>query len=398
MRLLLRNPEFRAVALTELLSVLGDQLSRVALALLVFGRTGSAALSGLTYALTYLPTVAGSLLLSPVADRRPRREILIAIDGLRAVLLLCMAIPGAPLPALCVLVAMSAFLTGPYQAARLAMLRDILPQEQYGAGMAVRQSLNQGAMLAGFASGGFLAITFTPSTCLLIDSGTFALSALIVTAFVQRRPAARPGAAARTVAPTFRLIGRTPTLRAIYLMTFSALFFIAPEALAVALVAERGLDPRWTGLFMASAGLFSVVILPLFAKFVTAAHYPMAFPIACVAPGLPLLAVAALDNPYLIMVVMGVSGAMWAVLIVISVSTFAQLLPDDQRARGMGIAASTNGASHGVGALLAGLMADRLGAGTAVTLLGLASLLFAAAPILLWRRAQGLRAVLRWQN
>ena len=64
----------------------------------------------------------------------------------------------------------------------------------------------------------------------------------------------------------------------------------------------------------------------------------------------------------------------------------------------MGIAASTNGASHGVGALLAGLMADRLGAGTAVTLLGLASLLFSAAPILLWRRARGLRAVLRWQN
>ncbi|SNY69791.1 MFS transporter [Paractinoplanes atraurantiacus] len=393
MRLLLRNPEFRAVALTEVLSVLGDQLSRVALALLVFGRTGSAALSGLTYALTYLPTVAGSLLLSPVADRRPRREILIAIDVARAVLLLVMAIPGAPLPVLCALVATSAFLSGPYQAARLAMLRDILPQEQYGAGMAVRQSLNQGAMLAGFTSGGLLATAFTPSTCLLVDSGTFALAALIVTAFVRRRPAAGAGDAARTVAPTFRLIGRTPALRAVYLMTFSALFFIAPEALAVALVAERGLDPRWTGLFMASAGLFSVAILPLFARFVTAAHYPVAFPIACVAPGLPLLAVAALDNPYLIMLFAGLSGAMWAVLIVISVSTFAQLLPDDQRARGMGIAASTNGASHGAGALLAGLMAQSLGAGAAITLLGLASLLFAAAPIVLWRRAQGSRAL-----
>ncbi|MEK8104008.1 hypothetical protein NKG94_00845 [Micromonospora sp. M12] len=62
MKPLLRDREFRAVTVTELLSVLGDQLARVALALLVFGQTGSAGLSGLTYGLTYLPTVAGGVL------------------------------------------------------------------------------------------------------------------------------------------------------------------------------------------------------------------------------------------------------------------------------------------------------------------------------------------------
>ncbi|GGN95820.1 MFS transporter [Actinoplanes lobatus] len=384
---LVRNREFRAIAVTELLSVLGDQLSRVALALLVFGRTGSAGLGGLTYALTYLPTVAGGFLLSPVADRRPRREILIAIDTVRAVAVLAMAIPGTPLAMLCVLVAVSAFLSGPYHAARLAMLREILPREQYGPGMAVRQSLNQGATLAGFASGGFLATAFEPTTCLIIDGVTFALSAVVLLLFVRHRPAALPSGRPAAMTTTLRLVWRSPAMRAVFLMTFSALFLIAPEALAAPLAAEMSVSPRWVGLFMASAGLFSVVFLALLARFVTAAHYAKAFPVACVVPGVPLPAVAAVDDPYLILLVFGLSGAMWAVLIVISVSLFAELLPDDQRARGMGIAASTNLTAHGIGAAVAGLVAERIGAGVAISVLGLAGLVFAIPPIVLWRRA-----------
>ncbi|BEL06258.1 MFS transporter [Actinoplanes sichuanensis] len=384
---LVRNREFRAVAVTELLSVLGDQLSRVALALLVFARTGSAGLSGLTYALTYLPAVAGGLLLSPMADRRPRRAILIAIDAARAVIVLAMAVPGTPLPILCALVAASTFLSGPYQAARLAMLRDILPQEQYGPGMAIRQSLNQGATLAGFASGGFLSTAFAPTTCLVVDGATFALSALVLLLFVRHRPATLPSAAPAAVTTTLRLVWRSPALRAVFLTAFSALFLIAPEALAVSLAAELSVSPRWVGLFMASAGLFAIVFLALLARYVTAAHYAKAFPVASVAPGLPLLPMAAIDDPYLILLVFGLSGAMWAVSIVISVSSFAELLPDDQRARGMGIAASTNLTAHGVGAAVAGLIAERIGAGAAISVLGLAGVAFAILPVMLWRRA-----------
>lgn len=387
MRLPLRNREFRAVLVTEMLSVLGDQLTRVALALLVFARTGSAGLSGLTYALTYLPTVAGGFLLSGLADRWPRREVLIGIDLTRAAIVLVMAIPGLPLGVLAGLVAASAFLIGPYQAARLALLRDILPQELFGTGMALRQSVNQAAALAGFGAGGFLATAFTPSACLLVDAVTFTTAAVVIRSFVGRRPAAAGPGQAATFASTWRLIVGSPKLRAIYLMVFSALFFIAPEALAVALAAEKGLDPRWGGVFMASAGLCSIVVLPLFARFVTEADHPRVFPWVCFGAGAPLLVVAGLDDPYVMVLVFGLSGAIWAVLIVISVSTFAALLPAESRARGMGIAASSNVTSHGAGAALAGLLADRLGVAVAISLLGLAGVLYAVPAVLLWRRA-----------
>src|SRR5437868_595361 len=89
--------EFRALWAAEVLSVCGDQLARVALSVLVFSRTGSATLTGLTYALTFVPALVGGWWLSWVADRMPRRTVLVVADLVRAVLAAVMAVPGLPL-------------------------------------------------------------------------------------------------------------------------------------------------------------------------------------------------------------------------------------------------------------------------------------------------------------
>ena len=48
--------EFRALWAAGGLSMVGDQLARVALVVLVYGNTRSAALTGLTFALTLVPS------------------------------------------------------------------------------------------------------------------------------------------------------------------------------------------------------------------------------------------------------------------------------------------------------------------------------------------------------
>ncbi|MFD8494956.1 hypothetical protein [Amycolatopsis sp. NPDC059657] len=55
-------------------------------------RTCSAGLAALTYTLTYLPDVFAGPLLSGLADRWPRRTVIVA-DVLRALLVAVMAIP-----------------------------------------------------------------------------------------------------------------------------------------------------------------------------------------------------------------------------------------------------------------------------------------------------------------
>ena len=65
--------EFRYLWLAQVLSVLGDQLARVAMTVLVYDQTRSAFWAALTYAVTLVPWLLGGLALSGLADRLPRR-------------------------------------------------------------------------------------------------------------------------------------------------------------------------------------------------------------------------------------------------------------------------------------------------------------------------------------
>src|SRR5437660_11163568 len=118
--------EFRALWFSEILSVAGDRLALVALTLLVYNRTGSSLLAALAYAAGYLPWVIGGLFLADVADRYPRRTVMVACDVVRAVLVAAMAVPGVPLLALVALLFATTMFTPPFEAARSAIAPDLL--------------------------------------------------------------------------------------------------------------------------------------------------------------------------------------------------------------------------------------------------------------------------------
>jgi MFS family permease len=90
----LANVEYRTLWFAEAQSSAGDQLAKVALAILVYGRTNSALWAAIVYALTFLPALAGGLGLAHLADRYPRRTVLSTCAALQAVLVGLMAIPG----------------------------------------------------------------------------------------------------------------------------------------------------------------------------------------------------------------------------------------------------------------------------------------------------------------
>src|SRR5215470_18903300 len=56
--------EFRILWWAQVLSYLGDQIAQVAIAVLVYTKTGSPWLTALAYALTYLPPIAGGILVA----------------------------------------------------------------------------------------------------------------------------------------------------------------------------------------------------------------------------------------------------------------------------------------------------------------------------------------------
>src|SRR5919107_1398780 len=148
----LRNREMRALLFSDLVSVMGDQLSRVALVVLVYQRTESPLLSSATYAATFLPVVIGAPLLGGLADRLPRRRLMIGGDPIRAALLGLMAVPGMPIWLLILLMMSAVTVEAPYNAARGPLVRDIMGDDQgYQLGTGLAETLFITGQIAGFA-------------------------------------------------------------------------------------------------------------------------------------------------------------------------------------------------------------------------------------------------------
>ena len=112
--------EFRALWGAQLLSVIGDQLARVALTVLVYDRTRSALLAAITFVASIVPTFVGGVTLAWLADRYPRRAVMIACDLARCALVLVMAIPGVPLAGLVALLFLVTLVGAPFTSARAA--------------------------------------------------------------------------------------------------------------------------------------------------------------------------------------------------------------------------------------------------------------------------------------
>jgi hypothetical protein len=110
--------EFRALWSAQALSCAGDQFAQVAIAFVVYTRTGSPFLTAAAYALTYLPPVLGGPVLSGLADLFPRQQLMIALDLIRAGLAALMAVRGLPFAGLGVLFFGTVLLGTPFSSAR----------------------------------------------------------------------------------------------------------------------------------------------------------------------------------------------------------------------------------------------------------------------------------------
>ena len=181
--------EFRALWSAQALSCAGDQFAQVAIAFVVYARTGSPFLTAAAYALTYLPPVLGGPALSGLADLFPRQQLMITLDLIRAGLAALMAVRGLPFAGLCVLFFGTVLLGTPFSSARSALLPEVLPGDKYPLGSVIGSHTTQLSQIAGFLVGGGLVAALGPYRALALDSLSFSLSAAILACGVRPRPA-----------------------------------------------------------------------------------------------------------------------------------------------------------------------------------------------------------------
>jgi MFS family permease len=372
----LRSPEFRALWLADGQAATGDQLTRIALAVLAYRNTHSALLTALIYAATFIPPLFGSALLSGLADRYPRRRVLIVANLVRMVLVAATSTPALPLPILFMLVFASGLASTPFDAANSALLADIFDDQPdtYSMASALRNITHQVAQLFGFGLGGLLLTVLGPAGCLRIDAATFAVATVLIYLGVKPRPAAAAvhGLAERYLASILtgsRLVFTSPDLRTLACLAWLIGLYVIPEGVAAPYAAHLHVGPAGLGLLMAANPTGMAIGAALYRRFLPVERCRELIGVLAAAAGLPLLGCALHAG-------LAVSAALWFVSGA-SCCYMAQLMPEytlrtpvPRRGQAIGVAASGLQAAQGVGVLLGGLLASVTSPAIAVAVAG----------------------------
>ena len=265
--------EFRALWFSEVLSVGGDRLALVAITLLVYNHTRSPLLAAIAYASGYVPWVIGGLFLADVADRRPRRTIMVVCDVVRTVLVAGMAVPHVPIWVLVALLFATTMFAPPFESARAAITPDILPGELYPLGAAVIQTTFLAGQVLGAVGGGLAVAFIGVRPTLVIDAATFVVSALFIGLGTRARPAAarpeivQPSPLAR-MRGGFGLLFGDQALRTLLMFGWLVAFYTIPEGVAAPYAARLGGGSIATGLVLASTVFSTMIVTPLFTRLV----------------------------------------------------------------------------------------------------------------------------------
>lgn len=396
--------EFRALWLAQLLSVVGDQLARVALTVLVYDRTRSALLAAVTFVVSIVPTFIGGITLAWLADRYPRRAVMIACDVARCAVVLVMAIPGLPLASLVALLFLVTFIGAPFASARAAIYPDVLTGDRYVLGTAVTLTTYQFAQVLGFAGGGAVVGFFGTRTSLVVDAVTFAGSAFIVRAWVQSRPAPvvavggqrRPSRLTGLFAGA-RLVFARPALRTPMLFGFLAAFYNAPEGVAAPLAGALGGGAAAVGVILAANSLGETAGAVMFSRFLAPpTRLRLMGPLAIAACAVLILFFWKPDL-YASLLVLFASGLCASYQIAAN-AAFVSAAPQEQRSQAFGLAQGGMSLGQGTVMILAGAAAQHYAPARVIAVCGAIGVLVAVAIVVSSSRGPGTPANERQQH
>ncbi|HZD18211.1 MAG TPA: MFS transporter [Actinomycetota bacterium] len=387
--LLRRNPDFRRLYLASLISLGGDWFLLVALFGLVIELTGQAIAVAFTLAAQDLTYFVASPVAGYLADRLDRRRLMVATDVARAGLCVgFLLVRSEPMVWLVyVLLAAMATFSAAFEPASLAAVPNLVESRDLSTANALTGSL-WGTMLAvGAALGGLVAAGLGRDAAILIDAGTFAVSAVLIVriggAFAESRSPTTTPSLRRDTIETARYARKDHRVLALIAVKFG--WGVAGGVLVlIPVLAHESFHAGdiGLGLLMAARGV-GAVIGPFVARAalgpedrrlfgaigVALATFGVGYALLGLAPGLllamPVVALAHVGG-----------GAQWT----LSSYGLQRIVPDRIRGRIFAFDGMLVTLTFGLSSVLTGVLADAVGPQETALLLGA----FAAAWALLW--------------
>jgi MFS family permease len=243
-----RSRDFRFLIGGELVSVLGTQLTTVAVPYQVYRLTHSSLDVGLVSLVQLFPLIAGSLLGGSVADAMDRRRLLMMAQVLPALCSAGLAVNadlGTSLWPLFVLPALSAGFSPLDNAGRSSIVPRLVPRSELSTANAMFQALFQFGLVVGPAVAGLLLAGAGVLFVYWMDVASFGAALLGAFLMSPQPPAATPdGVAAqrpgiRSIVEGLSYVRGRQSIQGAYLIDINAMVFGMPRALFPALAATR---------------------------------------------------------------------------------------------------------------------------------------------------------------
>jgi MFS transporter, DHA3 family, macrolide efflux protein len=385
--------QFRRLVASYGLNELTWSFGTIALAVLVYGRTGDvAATAGLFAASSLAPGLLAPALVARLDHRRPGR-VLAVLYAAETALFALLAATGDALPVAAILLlalADGAVAVVGRALSRAAVATELEPRGLLREGNAVLNVVFSACLALGPAAAGALQALSGPRTALAVAAGLFALAALVVLP-LPTAPATRVTGDRAPVRTTLRALIASPVARGVLVLhgvAFATACAVTPVEVALA---DRVLDggAGTYGAMLAAWGAGSVLGSALFARLAAGAARLVAPAFAVMAAG--LLLVAATDVLAVVLLGCAVGGAGNGVGYVAVVQALQDSTPVGLRARVQGVLESVNATATGTGYLAGGTLGTLAGPRAVFAVAG--GLVLVAACAALARRATFARRV-----
>jgi len=400
---LFASRDFRLLLVGQTTSQLGAQVSGVALPLLAVvslhasafdvGLLGAA--STLAFALIGLPAGAW-------VDRVRRRPLLVASDLVRAVLLL--SIPVAAVFGMLTMVQLLivSLLAGVarvfFDVGYRSYLPAVIGRDRVLAGNSSLEFVRASGQVAGPALGGVLVSLIGAASVVLVQAGTFAVSALCLLGIRAREDAPAPSARRRMraeIAEGLGVVFRSRVLRATAvasaLSNFS--FALASAVNMVFLSRTLGLSPALIGVVIA-VGSVTVMVGAAFTTRLSRAVGSVRIVWLSLAVTAPLSLLGAFAQPgwWTLLIVAGIAAGEFGQIVyaITQLSVRQQLCPDRLLGRVNATMQVVVMGLFPVGAIVGGVLGDAIGARWTLVAAGV---LLLACPIVLWWALRGAHEV-----
>lgn len=259
--------DFRLLFLGQMVSLLGSNLTVVAVAYQVYRLTGSSLWVGLVSFIQLPFLIVGALWGGALGDRVDRRTLLVIASGVLGLTSLVLGLNalGAH-PAFWVVVAMPALaagLAGMSGPLRTAVIPTLVAPDELVAAFSLNQVIINAGTVVGPGLAGVLVATVGLSWCYLTDATTF-LALVVATWLMRPLPPQGSHEGQRTlaaIAQGFRYVRAHPLVQAVYIVDLNAMVFGLPRALFPAVTAHlyHG-GPETLGLLYAAPGAGALVM------------------------------------------------------------------------------------------------------------------------------------------